>query len=249
MLDKLPGEILLRIVNADSRFQGHIDHDFSTIRSSSCLQLAYSLSQVNSFLRSFVLWTYMNETVRYVDFFGANCASFVTVNTFAAIASAENLKSFSVIYLHLPLHESGKSGDFCIAPLLRHPKLETLMLGGLSGVTDMFMEGSCLPNLRKIDLGYCHATTHNVMAALGSFPALEQIGLCGCTNVDDDAMRKFLSIGPARLSVRTLCLAYLVRRVLFCLRLFYRYTVNGFYTFCFLLLPALLSVSYGLMHS
>lgn len=160
----------------------------------------------------------MNEIVHEVDFTNSNPSSFVTQSTFTALSNARSLKSFSAKYMHLPLHASGASGDYCISPLLRHSALEELLLVGMSGVTDLFMEDAHLPRLRKVDLSYVHAVADNVMAALGSCLSLEYLGLLGCTNVDEKGMQRFLAAGPACLSVRTMCIAYLVSLHVLCLK-------------------------------
>jgi hypothetical protein len=204
MLNKLPPDVLLRIVTIGER--GSFDP--STLRSGEPLRVAYSLSQLCSSLRAFVLNVYLGDVLTAVDFTFVHCDSFLGHGTLAALARAPGLESFAASYLHCQRGVNGQSGDAVVAPLLQHGRLERLKLRGMSGVSDAFMVGAVLPSLEVLDLSYVAAVSSGTLRALAEFPMLRVLFLLGCTNVDDDALEVLWQRGCIAKTLTEINLAY-----------------------------------------
>lgn len=184
MLDRLPQDILLRVITCYERGE----YDPSTLRSGHALRVAHQLSQICSSLRAFVLNVYLGRTLSKADFTHVSCDDFLCRGTMSALARAPRLVQLSASYAHCRRSPDGESGDAVIAPLLQHAAMQKLMLCGMSGVTDDFLFGATLPSLEVLDLTYVAAVSSASMRAISRFGSLRVLVLLGCTNVDNNAL-------------------------------------------------------------
>lgn len=204
MLDNLPADLLLRVITIDERG----GYDPSTLRSGHPLRIAHALSQTCSSLRRFVLHVYLASTLVAADFSHVSCDDFLCRGTMSALARAPRLARFAASYPHCKRGADGAAGDAVVAPLLQHAHVRSMVLRGMSGVSDAFLAGASLPALEVLDLSYVAAVSSGSLRAISGFDRLRVLVLLGCTNVDNNALQELW--GPARVggSLVELNLAY-----------------------------------------
>lgn len=204
MLDKLPPDLLLRVITSHERGE----YNPTVLRSGEPLRAAHSISQVCSTLRAFVLSVYLGDTIVAADFTHVSCDDFLGEGTMSALARAPRLVSFAASYPHCRRSTDGESGNAVIAPLLQHACLQRLKLRGMSGVSDAFLCEAELPSLELLDLSYVAAVSSGTMRALSQFKMLRGLSLLGCTNVDDNALAELWLPGHVGRHLTEINLAY-----------------------------------------
>lgn len=204
MLDKLPPDLLLRVIIINERG----GYDPSTLRSGHPLRVAHALSQTCASLRRFVLDVYLGSTLSGADFSHVSCEDFLCRGTMSALARAPRLARFAASYPHCRRGADGAAGDAVVAPLLQHTAIRSMVLRGMSGVSDAFLDGASLPALEVLDLSYVAAVSSGSLRAISGFDSLRVLVLLGCTNVDNHALQELWRPGRVGRSLVELNLAY-----------------------------------------
>lgn len=111
------------------------------------------------------------------------------------------MTSFSATYLVV-------EGDEMLAPLLQLQGLRELRIPGISGISERFLRGCTLPNLKVLDISHVSIGVGSAtMQDIAKLPSVSILLLCGCDGVCDEGVNE-LATGPIASSLECIGLQY-----------------------------------------